>query len=131
LALFRKTSAAAQIGLFRKNPPYRPMANPSSFGNSRPRPYRQQTNYAGYVSYWPHGAVLGILHGNTVAPMVEYNSRLQPVCLSDAINNSPNAYLFVECGFNWGTSNNNGALHHDSADGLPGPLSSLTSFIQN
>jgi RHS repeat-associated protein len=85
----------------------------------------QPTPYVSGVAYAAHGAPSFFSYGNQVARTLAYNSRLQPDCYGDAVQNSPASYLWAVCP-SWGATNNNGNLQSETAYvGGPGPLNSL------
>ena len=89
------------------------------------------TNYVLGAGYWPHGAPYWIWYGNNVVPGAAYNSRLQPSSIWATVNNTPNAYVFME-NPGYGTTNNNGnVLGINLYAGGPGTLGALTAFNQS
>ncbi len=86
------------------------------------------TSYVSQLNYSPQNTPNSYYYANNVARTYTYNSRLQPGCMWDAVNNDPKFYLFSTCP-NWGGSNNNGNLQGNTqSEGGPGPLGTLTTY---
>jgi hypothetical protein len=88
------------------------------------------TPYVSQIGYAPHGLPSGYLLGNNIGRVIQYNSRLQPSSIQEAVNNSPAALIFLETPL-YGTGNNNGNVLGASVyQGGPGPSSALSHVNQ-
>jgi len=101
------------------------------------------TPYVSNVSYWPHGAILGLNRANSLSLRAAvYNSRLQPVESYEFLdNNYTSQFLDLTC-LDWGTqpvssdctshfsaAADNGTLRNKyEYAGGPGPWSALPSY---
>ncbi len=106
------------------------------------------TPYVSNVSYWPHGAILGLNRANSLSlTAAVYNSRLQPVESYEFLdNNYTSQFLDLTC-LDWGTqpvssdctshfsaAADNGTLRnkYEYAGGSgPSPWSSLPLYTHN
>jgi RHS repeat-associated protein len=91
----------------------------------------QTKPYAYSISYWPQGALWYYGAGNNMAPVYNYNNRLQLGQSYATIGSSTSNYLAVS-NYNWGATINNGVLQSVSEGYGPSvPYSSLSWLSQS